>query len=228
MSGTYKGIQDDKRYTGEQVDVTFNLKRCIHAAECLRGLPRVFNRKVRPWVDPARAEADAITAVVVRCPSGALHVERKDGGAGEPIPERNIVTVQTNGYLRISGNLAIQATGVDIAQETRATLCRCGASQAKPFCDNSHLEINFQAPDDHREAEIEAAEIVPGEFEPGGVLHITAKPNGSLRLEGNFEVYSESGELIYRGTRRSLCRCGGSADKPFCDGTHREIGFKED
>jgi CDGSH-type Zn-finger protein/uncharacterized Fe-S cluster protein YjdI len=223
MSGTYKGTQNDKRYTGEQVDVTFNLKRCVHAAECLRGLPRVFNRNVRPWVDPAQAEADAITAVVMRCPSGALHVERKDGETGEPIPERNIVTVLPNGYLRISGNLAIQATGVDIAEETRLTLCRCGASQAKPFCDNSHLEINFQAPNDHREAEIEE-----GDFVPGGVLRITAKPNGSLRLEGNFEVYSESGELIYRGTRRGLCRCGGSANKPFCDGTHREIGFKED
>lgn len=222
MSETYKGTQDDKRYTGEQVNVTFNLQRCVHTAECLRGLPSVFNRKRRPWIDPAQAGADAITAVVMRCPSGALHVERKDGEAGEGIPERNVVSLQPNGYLRITGNLSIQASGVEIEQETRLTLCRCGASQNKPFCDNSHLEIHFEAPDEHREAEIEA-----GEFVPGGVLRITAKPNGSLRLEGNFEVYSESGELIFRGTRKSLCRCGGSADKPFCDGTHRQIDFKE-
>jgi len=221
MSETYKGTQDDKRYTSEQVDVTFNLRRCIHSAVCLRGLPRVFNRKRRPWIDPAQAGADAITAVVLRCPSGALHVERKDSGAGEGIPERNVVTLQPNGHLRITGNLSILASGVEISGETRATLCRCGASQNKPFCDNAHLETGFHAPDKARQPEIEA-----GDFEPGGVLSITARPNGSLLLEGNFEVYSESGELIFRGTRKTLCRCGGSANKPFCDGTHRRNGFE--
>lgn len=223
MSENYTGAKDDKRYTGEQVDVTFNLKRCIHAAECLRGLPRVFNRNRRPWINPAAAEADAITAVVMHCPSGALHVERKDGGQGEPIPQRNVVILEPNGNLRITGNLALQATGVEISQETRMTLCRCGASHYKPFCDNTHREINFQTPATPREAEIEE-----GEFKPGGVLRITAKPNGSLRLEGNFEVFTAEGELVFRGKRRSLCRCGGSADKPFCDGTHRTIGFTED
>jgi CDGSH-type Zn-finger protein/uncharacterized Fe-S cluster protein YjdI len=223
MPDTYTGAKDDKRYTGEQIDVRFNLKRCIHAAECLRGLPAVFDRNKRPWINPAGGDAEAITAVVLRCPSGALHVELKDDSPGEDPPERNVITLHPNGHLLLRGNLSIQARGVDITQETRATLCRCGASRNKPFCDNAHKEINFQAPDERREAQIEA-----GDFEPGGVLLITARPNASLLVEGNFEIYSASGELIFRGTRNWLCRCGGSANKPFCDGTHRRIGFHDD
>ena len=139
---------------------------------------------------------------------------------GEFIPDRNVVTLEPNGHLLIRGNLSILASGVEISGETRATLCRCGASRNKPFCDNTHLETYFQAPAEPREPEIEA-----GDFEPGGVLRITARPNGSLLLEGNFEIYSSSGELIFCGTRTTLCRCGGSANKPFCDGTHRRNGF---
>lgn len=220
MPENYTGARDDKRYTGQDIDVTFNLQRCIHSAECLRGLPQVFNREKRPWVNTGAADADAITEVVLRCPSGALHVERKDGVQGEVLPAENVVYLQPNSYLRIVGNLSIQASGVDISEESRATLCRCGGSQNKPFCDNSHRINGFQTPD---AIHAEQSDGIP--TESGGILLIRARPKGPLELKGNFEIRNQDGELVYRGTRTTLCRCGGSSDKPFCDGTHRQNGF---
>ena len=74
-----------RRYTSADIDVTYDVKRCIHAAECVRGLPAVFDTKKRPWVQPDKANADTVAEVILRCPSGALHYERKDGGAAESI-----------------------------------------------------------------------------------------------------------------------------------------------
>lgn len=57
---------------------------------------------------------------------------------------------------------------------------------------------------------------------------ITVKNNGSLRVEGDFELYDMNGgkfDLSGR-TSISLCRCGQSKDKPFCDSTHRECNFQ--
>ena len=42
-----------QEYEGESVTVTYDAKRCIHAAECVHGLPGVFDPKARPWVNPA-------------------------------------------------------------------------------------------------------------------------------------------------------------------------------
>jgi CDGSH-type Zn-finger protein len=57
---------------------------------------------------------------------------------------------------------------------------------------------------------------------------VTVNANGSLRLEGDFEVVDHEGRVFGLGgrTRVSLCRCGQSADKPFCDGSHKKCGFQ--
>ena len=70
-------------YVGKDIDVTYDAERCIHAAECIRGLPAVFDNDRRPWIQPAGASADAIAELIARCPSGALHFARDDGGNGE-------------------------------------------------------------------------------------------------------------------------------------------------
>ncbi|MBI5836701.1 MAG: CDGSH iron-sulfur domain-containing protein [Candidatus Eisenbacteria bacterium] len=56
---------------------------------------------------------------------------------------------------------------------------------------------------------------------------ITVNPNGSLRVEGDFEIVDPQGSVfgLAGRTRVSLCRCGQSSDKPFCDGTHKTCGF---
>jgi len=52
---------------------------------------------------------------------------------------------------------------------------------------------------------------------------ITVNDNGSLRIEGDFEMLDKSGNLYDLGGRDlvSLCRCGRSKNKPFCDGSHK-------
>lgn len=65
-----------KTYAGADVDVSFDNEVCQHAAECVRGLPAVFDTKARPWIQPDHAPAADVVEVVGRCPSGALRIER--------------------------------------------------------------------------------------------------------------------------------------------------------
>ena len=56
---------------------------------------------------------------------------------------------------------------------------------------------------------------------------VVVNNNGSLRLEGEFELFDASGNKYDLGGRNviALCRCGQSANKPFCDGSHKRCGF---
>lgn len=69
-----------KTYAGREVDVSFDSEVCQHAAECVRGLPAVFDSQRRPWILPDAASADEVIAQVGRCPSGALQVVDKRVG----------------------------------------------------------------------------------------------------------------------------------------------------
>jgi len=64
-----------KRYEGHDVVVSFDNEVCEHAAECVRGLPSVFDTNQRPWIQPDNAPAAEVIAQVGRCPSGALQIE---------------------------------------------------------------------------------------------------------------------------------------------------------
>ena len=75
-----------RRYEGNDIVVEYDARRCIHVAECVHGLPAVFEKDRRPWVDADGAAADRVAEVVIRCPTGALHFVRKDGGTDEPVP----------------------------------------------------------------------------------------------------------------------------------------------
>ena len=127
-----------KSYHGEGIEVTFDAKRCLHAAECVRGLPEVFDVKKKPWIDPAKAHADAVAEVVRRCPSGALHYELADGPPEEPdrpTTERR----DPQGPRWVRGDLELEGAAEDggTLTETRAAICTCDASENKPFCDHS-------------------------------------------------------------------------------------------
>jgi CDGSH-type Zn-finger protein/uncharacterized Fe-S cluster protein YjdI len=210
----------EKRYTGQAIDVTYDAGRCIHVAECIRRLHAVFDTTRRPWVLPDSSSADSVAATILTCPSGALHYERKDGGAAEPIPEHNTIRLVKNGPLYLRGDFTIvNGEGELVANDTRASLCRCGASANKPFCDNSHRTIAFEAPASIAEPQTNIQPL------DGGTLRVEATTNGPLHVTGNFTVLNGKGEPIYQGTDETFCRCGASANKPFCDGTHETIGF---
>jgi len=133
-----------REYQGEDITVLFELKRCIHAAECIRGLPAVFNLGNRPWIQANGASRDEIVEAIHRCPSGALHF-LQGGGKEETAPEFSSIVPKRNGPLYIRGDLRIRTQNGETLRETRAALCRCGESENKPFCDNSHRKIKFLA-----------------------------------------------------------------------------------
>lgn len=135
-----------REHAARDIVVTYDAARCIHAGECIRGLPRVFDTAQRPWIQPERATADELAALVQRCPSGALHFRRLDGGAEEVPDSSATVTPIANGPLHVRGDIGLRLPGGDeLMRETRVALCRCGHSENKPFCDNSHERVGFEA-----------------------------------------------------------------------------------
>jgi CDGSH-type Zn-finger protein/uncharacterized Fe-S cluster protein YjdI len=212
-----------KAYRSKEITVSFDLQRCIHVRECVRGLPEVFDTEKRPWIQPARAEPDAIATVVLRCPSGALQFEREDGVRENPLQE-NVIAIAENGPLYIRGDVEIEGPeGETLFRETRVALCRCGASQNKPFCDNTHKEIGFRD-----EGKLGENWRLSGEAANGGVLRVVPVTNGPYLLRGEVEIWDAAGRSAYRGSKASLCRCGHSVNKPFCDGSHARTGWRED
>ena len=142
------GMSDMVRvYADKEIVISYDPRRCIHAAECTRGLPAVFDKARRPWIMPNGASADEIAAVITKCPSGALHFTRLDGGAAEISPEDNTIVPAPMGPLCVWGRIQLRsADGSLIVKDTRLTLCRCGQSHNKPFCDNSHRAAGFDDP----------------------------------------------------------------------------------
>jgi len=134
-----------KTYRGRDIEVTFDLDQCVHIGECLRGDPAVFKLRRRPWVLPDEGSADEVAEVILRCPSGALQFKRLDGGPQEE-HEGTTVTPILDGPLLVIGRIEVRREDSTIEVLPRATLCRCGASNHKPFCDNEHLKVGFQAP----------------------------------------------------------------------------------
>ena len=220
MAEKYNGKAMDRRYSGQAVDITYSLKRCIHAEQCVRHLNEVFAKNRRPWVNADGAEAVEVERVVPLCPSGALHFESKDGTV-ESVPEENVIRLGSNGPLYIRGDLNIVGGTVDVHGETRAALCRCGASRNKPFCDNSHRDIGFNAPASAAESTSDAPIVVAN-----GPLIVSAQPNGPYIVSGNFKLVSDDGEVLQVGNDVWLCRCGHSTHKPFCDDSHLSSDFQ--
>ncbi|MEZ5064129.1 MAG: CDGSH iron-sulfur domain-containing protein [bacterium] len=208
------------RHESEDIEVTYDPRRCIHAAECVRGLRSVFDPNRKPWIDPSAAPAGAIAEVISRCPTGALHFQRRDGGPNEA-PSPNTIVPAENGPLYLRGQVVVENNdGAAIGRDTRMALCRCGASRHKPYCDGMHEKVGFeapgcanpQAPDPH----VAAAD--------DSDLTIHVVPNGPLLVSGAYEFrpHEEASETREGG---AFCRCGASSNKPFCDGTHKKIDF---
>jgi uncharacterized Fe-S cluster protein YjdI len=103
--------EDIHQYSGEQIEVSYDILRCTHARECVEKLPEVFDPDERPWIDPDNADVDDLAGVIMQCPTGALQFERSDGGPSEPVPGENTITVVPDGplYLGKTSRLRIWA-----------------------------------------------------------------------------------------------------------------------
>ena len=133
-----------QEYTTAELTVTFEPKLCIHAARCIMALPRVFRASERRWIQLENATTEQEVRAVLGCPSGALKFERLDGGPQEAAQDEPVIEPQRDGPLYIRGACEIRAEDGQVTRSvTRAALCRCGESQNKPFCDNTHRRIGF-------------------------------------------------------------------------------------
>ncbi|EXG82209.1 (4Fe-4S)-binding protein [Cryptosporangium arvum] len=125
-----------KSYQGSDIAVTFDGGRCLHFAECVRGLPEVFDVTARPWISPDNADAAVVADVVERCPSGALQYSRRDGAEEVP-PDPTVVTAVESGPILLHGNLVLTEPLQPSHRQNRMALCACGRSAKRPFCDNA-------------------------------------------------------------------------------------------
>jgi len=145
-SAKLEGRVEDKRdnYKGKKITIHDNRGICAHAGRCTDGLTSVFRLKEEPWIHPDAANADEVIATIQKCPSGALSysvddVEHRDR-EGEPT-----IFVAPNGPYVVSGGPdLVDTTRAEGASKEHFTMCRCGGSKNKPFCDGTHWHIKFE------------------------------------------------------------------------------------
>lgn len=131
-----------KEYSNDEVTVVWDSSKCIHSATCLRGLPAVFDVGRSPWIDMQAAPSEAIVRTVTSCPSGALSMKTAVPPEAPGTPVR--ITVRARGPLAVEGRISIiDPSGVASIKEGVTTLCRCGGSKNKPYCDGTHRTNGF-------------------------------------------------------------------------------------
>ena len=142
-----EGSHDRRQsYVGKRITILDNRALCSHAGYCADGLKAVFRQHDEHWIDPDGAQVQEIIDTIRKCPSGALSYVI-DGVEAKPPKRPPMVTVTDHGPYAVTGGM--EPMGVkfgDGASAEHYTLCRCGASKNKPFCDGSHWDANFRDP----------------------------------------------------------------------------------
>ena len=137
----------DKRvnYVVEKITIHDNRGICSHVGFCTDSLPSVFKLGEEPWIDPNCAEVEEIIEAINKCPSGALSYSI-DGAEHRDQGREPMVLVFENGPHFITGGIEVvghEPSAGEVSTE-QCTLCRCGSSKNKPFCDRTHWRIGFK------------------------------------------------------------------------------------
>lgn len=140
---------EKKNYTNGEVTIVWQPKMCIHSAKCWRGensLPEVFDPNQKPWIKPEGANTERIIEQVKKCPSGAIsYFINNDMEKNESISSETVAETILNGPLLVYGNIIVKDSEGNQTQKNKVTaFCRCGASSNKPYCDGSHVKIDFK------------------------------------------------------------------------------------
>lgn len=209
---------------GREATIHFDADKCIHSRYCVLSHPDVFVPNVKgEWIHPDAQPVEELLHVGKSCPSGAIRVIRNAPHDGQ-IPHSDIPPIVNTLRVRENGPLAIEAD-LQIKGEAqtnvRATLCRCGQSKNKPYCDGSHTN-GFVATGEPSVVSTESLAV------RHGPVNVIPLHNGPLKVVGNLEVVSGTGKTCNKVTEVFLCRCGQSQNKPYCDGTHAKVGFEAD
>ncbi len=211
---TVDGVEEIE---AKDMTLLYEGKRCIHSRFCVTYGPKAFLANVPgPWILPDRMPVEDVVEIAHACPSGAIRYRRKDGLADEQAPPVNLLSTRENGPYAVRADMLLDGKPIGY----RATLCRCGASKNKPFCDQSHKEIGFAATGEPESGKTDMLAVRDGE------LAIDPERDGPYKVRGNLEIISGTGRVVARVQTARLCRCGHSNTKPFCDNSHLRVGFR--
>jgi CDGSH-type Zn-finger protein len=144
---------------------------------------------------------------------------QKTQGAPRLLEVPNETLVSNAGPLQITGNITLVHEDGSVQYANHLSLCRCGRSKSKPTCDHSHVEAEFL----HSGKIHEVSEIAASE-RPSKIT-VSCIKDGPITFRGRMRLHNQFGQECVK-MRGSLCRCGQSASKPFCDGSHSRVGFK--
>ena len=134
-----------KKYTNGEVTIVWKPSVCIHSFVCINTLPKVYNPDDRPWIKIENASTEELVNQIKKCPSGALsyHMNAEDNQEAESL--ETTVEVLKNGPLIVYGTLNVtHKDGKKEIKSKTTAFCRCGASNNKPYCDGSHVKIDFK------------------------------------------------------------------------------------
>lgn len=143
--GKLEGRLPDKadEYEGRKITIHDNRGVCSHAGFCTDSLKSVFRMGEEPWIDPDGADAQKIIEVIKKCPSGALSYSI-DGTKHGHQRHEPVIRIAKDGPYAVLGELELKdQSGSSPQSKELYTLCRCGGSKNKPFCDGTHWHINF-------------------------------------------------------------------------------------
>jgi len=134
-----------KEYSNGELNVVWKPAKCIHAEECVKALPEVYNPKQKPWIKAKNASTQQLKDQITKCPSGALsyHMEGEEDQESSSLETK--VEVMENGPLLVFGTLKVtDKSGKEEMKNKTTAFCRCGASKNKPYCDGSHMKADFR------------------------------------------------------------------------------------
>ena len=218
LAPTPRSVDGVDYIEGRDLTLIYEGQKCIHSRFCVTQAPKVFLANVKgPWINPDSMPTERLAEIAHLCVSGAIRYKRKDGQPDEGVPPVNLVSVRENGPYAFRADIRLDGAP---AISYRLTLCRCGASKHKPFCDGSHNEIKFAASGEPATGKADMLAV------RDGPLAVDPQIDGPLKVRGNMEIISGTGRVVARLQSTALCRCGASNNKPFCDGSHARIGFK--
>ncbi|WP_195758315.1 (4Fe-4S)-binding protein [Kangiella sp. HZ709] len=133
-----------KKYSNGDLDIIWKPAKCIHAGECVKRLPSVYNPDQKPWIKPENGAKQDLIEQIEACPSGALSYQLQNAKPSHLLNDKlTNINVIENGPLVIMGNVKISHNG-NAEVVDKVSLCRCGYSNNKPYCDGSHIHKEFK------------------------------------------------------------------------------------
>lgn len=131
-------------YEGRDIIIHDNRGVCSHREHCIHQAPKVFKRRAKPWIDPDAQDEEETIQAIKMCPSGALSYT-KEGVLFKEWKHGPAIIISKDGPYDVQGSVKLNdPDGNQPESKSHYTLCRCGYSKNKPFCDGRHWRFRFK------------------------------------------------------------------------------------